>query len=64
MMKAFGAFHIKTHLSQILKEVEELGESIAITKYGRTIAIIVPAPETNPIVQAIESIRKLVTASH
>lgn len=57
-MKALGAFHVKTYLSQILKAVEEKGEIIAITKHGRTIAIISPAPATDPIALAIESIRK------
>ena len=31
LMKTLGAFHVKTHLSQILKEIEEKGEVIAVT---------------------------------
>lgn len=57
-MKTLGAFQVKTHLSQLLKEIEEKGEIIAITKHGRVIAIISPAPESDPINLAIESIRK------
>ena len=37
-----GLFHAKTHLSQLLERVAQ-GESIAITKHGRRMAVIVPA---------------------
>ncbi len=57
-MQTFGAFHVKTHLSQLLKEIEENGETIAITRHGRIIALITPAQSENPIALAIESIRK------
>lgn len=57
-MRQLGAFQVKTHLSQILKEIEEKGETIAITKHGHIIAIISPAPRANPVAQAIESIKK------
>ena len=57
-MQTFGAFHIKTHLSQILDVIEEQGESIVITRHGRRVAIIIPISEADPITQAIESIRK------
>lgn len=57
-MKTLGAFQVKTHLSQLLKEVEEQGELIAITKHGRIVAIISPPPQTDPVALAIESIRK------
>lgn len=57
-MQQLGAFHVKTHLSQLLKEVEENGETIAITRHGRVIALITPVQSENPIALAIASIRK------
>jgi len=57
-MKTVGAFHAKTHLSQILKAVEEQGEPYAITKHGRIVAIISPVSQEDPIALGIESIRK------
>lgn len=57
-MQTFGAFHIKTHLSQILKEIAETGETVAITRHGQTIALLTPVLSVNPISSAIESIRK------
>jgi prevent-host-death family protein len=59
-MKTLGAFQVKTHLSQILKEIEQTREPIAITKHGRIVALITSAPQANrdPIASAIESIRK------
>jgi antitoxin (DNA-binding transcriptional repressor) of toxin-antitoxin stability system len=57
-MQTFGAFHIKTHLSQILKDIAETGETVAITRHGRTIALLTPVLAENPISSAIESIRK------
>jgi antitoxin (DNA-binding transcriptional repressor) of toxin-antitoxin stability system len=58
-MKKLGAFLIKTHLSQILKEIEMNGESIAITRHGRIVAIISPPPKQKSSVElAIESIKK------
>lgn len=41
-MKQLGAFEAKTHLSRLLDEVER-GESYAITKHGRPVALLVPA---------------------
>lgn len=41
-MKTVGAFEAKTHLGQLLQEVER-GERIAITKRGKQIAMLVPA---------------------
>ncbi len=37
-----GLFQAKTHLSQLLERVAR-GESIAITKHGRRMAVMVPA---------------------
>ena len=41
-MKQLGAYEAKTHLSRLLDEVEK-GESFAITKHGRPVALLVPA---------------------
>ncbi len=41
-MKHLGAYEAKTHLSRLLDEVEH-GESFAITKHGRPVALLVPA---------------------
>lgn len=40
-----GAFEVKTHLSQILKDVQK-GDEILITKRGEPIAKIVPCEPT------------------
>jgi antitoxin (DNA-binding transcriptional repressor) of toxin-antitoxin stability system len=57
-MRALGAFQVKTHLSQLLKEIEKNGKPIAITLHGRTVALLTPVQLENPIAQAIDSIRK------
>ena len=41
-MKRLGAYEAKTHLSRLLDQVEA-GESFAITKHGRPVALLVPA---------------------
>lgn len=40
-MKKLGAYEARTHLARLLDEVER-GESYAITKHGRTVAILGP----------------------
>ena len=56
-MKTVGAFEAKTYLPQLLNEVEA-GETIAITKYGRPIAIIKSiAQEDTAIHQAINALK-------
>jgi len=56
-MKSVGAYEAKTHLSQLLSEVEH-GERIAITKHGHTVAMLVPVEEVDPVQEAIASIRQ------
>ena len=41
-MKSVGSYEAKTHLPQLLGEVEK-GETITITKRGKPIARLVPA---------------------
>lgn len=62
-MKQLGAYEAKTHLSRLLDEVER-GESYAITKHGRPVALLVPATpaRTGMTVQdAIEGLRRFRT---
>lgn len=40
-MKRVGAYEAKTNLSRLLDEVEG-GETIAITKHGRPVALLTP----------------------
>jgi prevent-host-death family protein len=40
-MKTVGAYDAKTHLSRLLDDVAH-GESIAITRHGVTVALLVP----------------------
>jgi len=41
-MKRLGAYEAKTHLARVLDEVER-GETFAITKHGRVVAVLAPA---------------------
>lgn len=57
-----SSFDAKTHLSQLLQEVEK-GQSITITKRGKPVARLVPAQEESEtsvehIVEELASIRR------
>ncbi len=41
-MPDVGAYHVKTHLAELLDRVE-LGERITITRHGRPVAQLIPA---------------------
>lgn len=41
-MRTVGAFEAKTHLSQLLDQVEA-GETVVITRHGEPVAELVPA---------------------
>ena len=58
-MKRLGAYEAKTHLSRLLDEVER-GESFAITKHGRPVALLVPAAGGSQlsVAKAIASLRR------
>lgn len=43
-MKSIGSYEAKTHLPRLLNQVEQ-GETITITKRGKPIAVLSPAPE-------------------
>lgn len=57
-MKTVGAFEAKTHLSQLLDEVEQ-GETITITRRGVPVARLTPltsqAPRKTPA-EAVEAL--------
>ncbi|MPZ22482.1 MAG: type II toxin-antitoxin system prevent-host-death family antitoxin [Dehalococcoidia bacterium] len=59
-MKSVGAYEAKTHLRRPLDEVEA-GESIAITRHGRPVAILNPARERKrrPVEAVIQEIMEL-----
>ena len=66
-MHTYGAFEAKTHLGQILDEVEQ-GKSVVISRHGREIAILKPYPliddnqhRVAKAIQAIRTMRKGVT---
>lgn len=60
-MRQLGAYEAKTHLSRLLDEVER-GESFAITKHGRRVALLVPATGARTgltVAEAIQGLRVL-----
>lgn len=42
-MKQVSLFEAKTHLSNLINHVIQHAEQIAITKYGHTVALLIPA---------------------
>ncbi len=59
-MKQMGAYEAKTHLSRLLDEVER-GESYAITKHGRPVALLIPVASGRTgmtVAEAIEGLRR------
>jgi prevent-host-death family protein len=57
-MRTVGAYEAKTHLSRLLDEVAA-GETIEITKHGRTVARLTPAQPHQPSVdEAIAALRE------
>lgn len=58
-MIAVGSYEAKTHLPQLLDRVEK-GERVSISRRGKVVAILMPAP--NPkTVSVEEAIQKLKT---
>lgn len=57
-MTEVGAYHAKTHLAELLNRVER-GERITITRHGRPVAQLVPAPGTPnlTVAEAIAGLR-------
>lgn len=42
-MVTVGSYEAKTHLPELLRRVEE-GEQVTITRHGRPVALLIPAP--------------------
>ena len=63
-MRQIGAYEAKTHLSQLLEDVER-GETVEITRRGSAVAILSPAssPDREARHRAIEGLRAF-RASH
>lgn len=60
-MKQFGVFYAKTHFSELLADVVK-GEKFRITRYGRTVAMLIPVEEEkdqNAVSGAIRAIKNL-----
>ncbi|HET8626394.1 MAG TPA: type II toxin-antitoxin system prevent-host-death family antitoxin [Thermomicrobiales bacterium] len=59
-MKRVGAYEAKTHLAQLLDEVER-GETITITRHGVPVAKLVPPDGAGrrDVDEAIEKLREL-----
>lgn len=57
-MRTVGAYEAKTHLAELLDEVEE-GGTITIARHGRPVALLVPASaprhEVDSLVAAIRA---------
>lgn len=59
-MKSVGAFHAKTHFSQLLDEVAN-GQSITITRHGEPVAQLIPAKplrDTRELYKLVEEIKQ------
>ena len=52
-----GAYEAKTHLPQLLEKVAK-GESIAITKHGVPIVMLVPIEQRKDIAWALQEVKK------
>lgn len=56
-MKTVGAFEAKTHLSQLLEEVQQ-GEEVLITRHGKAVARLLPL-KVNQAEQRLKAIAQL-----
>ena len=57
-MKQVGAHEAETHLSRLLDEVAR-GESVAITKHGRAVALLMPVTSDANRVTAAQAVTGL-----
>jgi prevent-host-death family protein len=58
-MREISVSQIRNHLSKILREIER-GEAFIVTRYGRPIARLAPAPfDRTRSARAVEGIRAL-----
>jgi len=58
-MRKIGAYEAKTHLSELLDDVEA-GENVTITRYGKPVARLLPAekPQESDTRNAINALRE------
>jgi len=56
-MREIGAFEAKTHLSELLAEVEA-GASVIITRRGKPVARLVPVTEASDRLGAIPTLQR------
>lgn len=48
-MRAVGVRELKTHISEILRRVQEDGEVIEVTNHGEVVARVVPVRKEAPV---------------
>ena len=48
-MKSIGVRELKANISEILREVEEAGEVVEVTRHGRIVARLVPGSWAAPV---------------
>lgn len=58
-MKTVGSYEAKTHLPRLLDRVAK-GESIAITRHGRAIAVLQPvgSEQKRPVAAVVKDLRR------
>jgi prevent-host-death family protein len=63
-MKSVGAYEAKTHFSRLIEDAAR-GESVAITRNGVPVAVLVPAagqkPEPRDVIRQLRELRRGVT---
>jgi prevent-host-death family protein len=57
-MQTLSISQVRQRFSELLNEVERKGSTVAITRRGRTIALLAPVAYKDQTALAIESIRK------
>lgn len=45
---------VKTHLTQILTEIDQLGESVKITRSGKPVGVLLPVDEYEGLMETLE----------
>jgi prevent-host-death family protein len=61
-MKSVGSYYAKSHFAQLLREVEQSHESIAITHHNRTVACVSPyVSEEQSVSASVAAIARLRT---
>jgi len=58
-MTTVGAFEAKTHLSELLRRVEQRHEKIVIQRNGRRVAMLVPCERESVTDRGEQSLREM-----